>query len=514
MRKTILIAIGLVIALVIQSKAQEKPNDIGKQYFEMGDYFRWANAINGNGDHVKALVSYQKSAALKYPDGIAAVGEMTLKGFGGLHKDEKKAFELFKKAYEMGSGRACYNLAKSYAYGIACEVDYEKMIAYLNEGIKRGDRLSLYGMGDMLYKGWGIEQSYEKAITYFEKAAAMGCASSKYYLGLCYRNGYGVAKNEQKGKEYLQKAAKVNRYANKEIKKAKPETETAKKIKNKEFDTPQSYNKVKHNTKVESLKGEWTGHLSFYDWSGKFKLDEQEVMLTITTNGDQIEGTWTQKGATFAIKGFNNQFGIVFNSGEFDCVDHYVGKVRLKINTGSFEAFKQGGKTVLAGNISLFSITEKAPERPAYIVLSKKNKEEPKLKTAIIPEAQVVNNQNQPTQETVLASTKTQSLPEAQAKQQPVQAPIIIQVQDNAINSRVWPNPFNNRLSIEYNLKTGCETEVRLISIGGMLISVLAKEQRMAGLQTQHFDVSVPNGTYVIQILTDNMKASHIIIKQ
>lgn len=207
MKQIFLLAlVGLTIAMSSPLKAQEGAQDIGRQYFEMGEYFRWANAIDGNGDYVKAIASYQKSASLNYPDGIAAMAEMIMEGRGGLEQNMEKAYALAEKAYKMGSGRACYYLAKTHAYGLGCEIDYAKMIAYLQDGIKRNDRTSLYGMGDMLFKGWGIEQSYEKAIPYFERASEMGCASSKYYLGICYSNGYGVKKDEKKAREYLEKS--------------------------------------------------------------------------------------------------------------------------------------------------------------------------------------------------------------------------------------------------------------------------------------------------------------------
>jgi len=318
--------------------------------------------------------------------------------------------------------------------------------------------------------------------------------------------------------EYLGKAAKTYSYADKELKKTQPETVAAKKIKNKEYDAPQSFVKTKHTAKGGSLAGEWTGYLSYYDWSGKTKLNEQEVKLTIKTSGDQLSGTWEQDGATFGISGFNNQYGIVFNSGEYDCDDHYMGKVRLKINTGTFETFTHGGKTILAGNISLFSITEKAPERPTYLVLSRKMKE----KSATIPEEPVVAKQEPVTPATVVPEVKpvpgiqpvTQKQPEVVLTAQPVQKPIVIRMQENTIKSRVWPVPFNNQISVEYNLNTTCEVEIRLVSMSGKLMNALAKGQRQAGLQTQNFDVSVSPGAYVLQILSGDMSASHIIVKQ
>lgn len=524
-RINLLMIMGILIAISSSLNAQNGAESIGKQYFDMGEYFQWGNGFDEKKDYAKAVIAYQKSAALNNPDGIMGLGEMYEYGLGGLKKDVQKSFKMFVQAYNSGSKRACYNLFRSYAYGLGCEVDYEKMIAYLNEGIKRGDAASMFGMGVMLYKGWGIEQSYEKAIVFFEKSVVMGSLSAKYYLGICYRNGYGVPKDEQKGKYYLDESAKSCHFSQNELKKAESEIKAAKRIPNKEFDSPNSFQKMKHNAKNESFGGDWTGYLSFYDWSGKYKLNEREIALSIKVEGDKFKGICTLEGKTFNINGISNQYGIVFNSGEFDFVDHFMGNVKIKIQAGSFETFTQGNNEILAGNISLFSITDKAPERPAYVVLVKKKEEKvedkKQKKSTSIPELSIVNAQTKPVETSVLANinapnqTLSGNLENVESKiEKSGEEQIINNLQNANINSRVWPVPFKNNLSVEYNLKTDSEIEIHLISMEGKLVGILAKEKRMAGWQIQHFNVNVPKGTYILQLISNNMKTSHIVVKE
>lgn len=530
-RIILLVLIGLSSALFLQLKAQVPAQDIGKQYFEMGEFFRWGHNLKGRSDSTKAVTSYKKSADLNYPDGIMAMGEMYQEGRGGLKKDVQKGFDLIMKAYKLGSGRACYDLGRSYAYGLGCEVDYTKMISYFNDGIKKGDPSSMYGMGNLLYKGWGVEQSYKKAIVLFEKAASLGNASSNYYLGVCYRNGYGVPKNEQKGKVYLDKAAKMCSFSRKELKENIPEIDHTKKIGGKDYDSPKNHSKVKHNAKIESFAGVWVGHIALYDWSGKFKLNEDRIELNIKIDGDKFEGTGNLKGEPINIKGFDNQYGIVFSSGEYNYIDHFMGKVRLKINSGSFESFTQDRKSILAGNISLFSITEKAPERPAYIVLTrkdedklpKKNDEKTPLKSALLSNLPIAKDELQPSKNLIvnkkdlIVVSKNDSIQSPSIVSRDVQSQeeqIVNHLQGNTINSRVWPNPFMNQINVEYNLLTDGEVEIRLISIDGKLMRVLSKENRPAGLQTQQFEVAVTNGTYILQIISNSMKASHKVMRQ
>lgn len=514
-----------VICNNLMAQSINSDQNIGKQYFEMGEFFRWGHGTSGKPSFTKAINAYKKSASLGYPDGIMAIGEMYQKGMGGLKKDVKKAFELFLVAYKMGSGRACYNLGKSYAYGLGCEVDYEKMIFYLNEGVRRDDHSSMYGMGDMLYKGWGVEQSYEKAVELFEKAASLGSLSSKYYLGICYRNGYGVVRDEEKGKGFLKEAASIDKFAKKELNESTPEIERGKKIQNREYDSPGKYKKIDHLINSESIQGNWKGEITIYDWSGQHKLDQKPVELKFEVTGDLFSGNGICNGEPIALNGFNNKFGIEFNSGQFNYVDHYRDSVVLKIETGSFNTFTNGSKIVLAGNISLFSITENTPSRPAFLVITKEKEKEPKEKSSIVAEekqsvtndltnnevetesSEAVPYQDNPNAVTIAVDvSKTVKGTESKS--------LMEQLKTDHFRTRIWPVPFNDNLNIEYNLLSKCAVEIRLLSVDGKLIKTLNSDMQLPGYQKRNFHVTVNPGVYLIQITAGNQHATHRVIKQ
>ncbi|MBN2834184.1 MAG: SEL1-like repeat protein [Candidatus Delongbacteria bacterium] len=482
--------------------------NIGKQYFEMGEFFRWGHGIDGVSDTLKAVWAYKISAAYEYPDGVMAMGEMFQVGHGGLNKNEQIAFNLFVKAYEMGSGRACYNLGMAYAYGLGCTMDYEKMIYYLQEGINRNDHSSMYGMGIMFYRGWGIEQSYEQAVELFEQAAPLGSASANYYLGVCYRNGYGVAKDKQKGNEYLELATRMCPFAEKELLEENPEIEKSKKINKKEYDSPDNYLKVNNKATIKDFEGNWSGYITIYDWSGKYKLDQENIDLNIEIEGDSFTGTGKYSGEDIVINGFNNQYGIEFNSGEFNYVDHYFDTERLKIENGSFETYSHGNRIVLAGSISLFSLTKNTPERPAYIVLTKDKKEEKsKEKSVELPDSIIATIQINTKVDTTNISGSISGGIQKQEN-------IIEQVQNGIVDTRVWPVPFNDVLYVEYNLSIDSDVEIRLISINGKQMITLSKGKRLAGLHKQQLSVSVPQGVYILQVITENQRASKRVIKK
>ncbi|MBS1494175.1 MAG: GIY-YIG nuclease family protein [Bacteroidetes bacterium] len=54
-------------------------------------------------------------------------------------QDDFKAFDLFLKAYNLGSGEACVWIAESKFYGEGCSKNEREAFEYLREGVKRGE---------------------------------------------------------------------------------------------------------------------------------------------------------------------------------------------------------------------------------------------------------------------------------------------------------------------------------------------------------------------------------------
>lgn len=58
-------------------------------------------------------------------------------GSNGYFQDDYEALDFFEKAYNLGSGEACYELGYSYAHGEGCTQNKRTSLQYLKEGVKR-----------------------------------------------------------------------------------------------------------------------------------------------------------------------------------------------------------------------------------------------------------------------------------------------------------------------------------------------------------------------------------------
>ena len=92
-------------------------------------------------------------------------------GMEGFPKDYKKALELLKRAADMGSGRATYNLGCVYFEG-SCGVpkDKKKGVSYFEDAVKMGDVKARYNLG-CLHATAG---NFHLAIKHFRLAAEAG----------------------------------------------------------------------------------------------------------------------------------------------------------------------------------------------------------------------------------------------------------------------------------------------------------------------------------------------------
>jgi TPR repeat protein len=213
----------------------------------------------GNTD--QAIADYKKSADL---DPSGEVGKDALVFLANLEgsilvdqgnaafnaKDYAKANELFRKAADMGSAVAQYNLGNSYYNGHGVTKDYAKAKEWyekagaqgyanakenlanfdssilVDQGLAAKDAgnyakaLELYqkaadmgnssgimNIGFLYYQGLGVPKDTAKAVELWKKAADMGNQMAQHNLGCCYQDGIGVTQNYTKAAEYFEKAA-------------------------------------------------------------------------------------------------------------------------------------------------------------------------------------------------------------------------------------------------------------------------------------------------------------------
>ena len=78
----------------------------------------------------ESLAYYLKAIEMGSAMAMSTLGQQYLQGLFPVEKDEAKAFELFKKAAELGNSEGYYWLAMCYRYGSGVEKDFEKAFNY------------------------------------------------------------------------------------------------------------------------------------------------------------------------------------------------------------------------------------------------------------------------------------------------------------------------------------------------------------------------------------------------
>ena len=161
----------------------------------------------------------------------------------GVQKDYNKAFELFKKASDLGYTTAHGWLADCYFYGQGTKINYEKALQFylkvkprgvieyqigyiyarclstgsdypkaaehFQKGVDFGNTNSMINLGILYYEGKGIQQDYYKAFELFKKASDLENKTAYAWLAECYYYGNGTKKDYQKA---LQLYLKGNLY--------------------------------------------------------------------------------------------------------------------------------------------------------------------------------------------------------------------------------------------------------------------------------------------------------------
>ncbi|RIB16825.1 kinase-like domain-containing protein [Gigaspora rosea] len=125
-------------------------------------------------------------------------------GFG-VEKDEKKAFEYYIKAAELGNSDAMQNVGICYYYGIGVEINYQKSFEYCKRSADLGNASGMNNVGRHYKYGNGIDQDYNKAFEYYKKSANMGLKSAMSNAARCYRNGIGTKRDIQSANYWFKK---------------------------------------------------------------------------------------------------------------------------------------------------------------------------------------------------------------------------------------------------------------------------------------------------------------------
>ncbi len=84
----------------------------------------------------------------------------------------------------------------------------------------------------------------------------------------------------------------------------------------------------------------------------------------------------------------------------------------------------------------------------------------------------------------------------------------------DAMSAKLFPNPFTDEISIEFELKTSCDIKIELLNLSGNKIMEINEGILQPGLQIQKLETGVlPSGIYFIQIKTPDGSTLERVIK-
>lgn len=444
----------------------------------------------GNQDNMLALI--EPCIAQGHAEAENYLGLFYLNGIG-TDKDITKAFAHISSAAHKGYANAQYNLGRLYKYGEGCDLSFTKAIEWFEKATANGNQRAAYTLGYMYYKGFGVEQDYQKAVHWFNRSTD---PMAQHFLGICYYLGYGVTANESRALEillansltvnsktlvtYIQAAQKKkNEAAVAEVMQATTATDST-------YIAPEAITDINIETyndplTKEAITGEWTGKLVQYDWSGNsivriipiaidFKTTNNKVHITTIINHQKQEANalW-QDGNLYVENDLTFTLDKLYSSNPNELSLDYT------VFTLSLEKKELMGNTYLTGFVDTFINSWSEYGQPMDLILKPKGAEE------VIDEAMIA----------ALAAQEDQFI-------------------------KLYPVPFNEQLTVQYQLETAENVYVELISLNGSnKIVILPTTQQQAGDYTYTIPVSstLPEGLYVVRLIAGGQLYTRMIVK-
>lgn len=424
------------------------------------------------------------------------LGMLYLNGIG-IEKDAEQAFLHMSNAASKGYDNAQYNLGRLYKYGTGCKLDFQKAMDWFETATANGNQRAAYSLGYMYYKGYGVPQDYTKAVYWFERSDD---PMAKHFLGLCYYLGYGVAANEDKALEILLNNPIINSqtlvsYIEKE-QKENIETKVAADL----IGTTVASNpiaadvvtEIKHELKymsdealeLKDIKGSWTGKVIQYDWSGKHIQRIMPVVINITV--DDTTGA-VQFVSTIEDQEYSSK-------AIWEDETLYLENLTETITLNELYPSHPIDQTL---NYNLFSTSlQKYTHQGVNYIIGHLDSYIPKWTEYGAPMGLVLKPEGTQSNldEEVLMALATQ--------------------EDHFI--KLYPVPFNDQITVQYQLETASNVYVELISLNGnnkIVIHPTISQHAGDHTYTIPVDNTLPVGLYVVRLIAGNQIYTRMIIK-
>ena len=434
----------------------------------------------------RALELYTECAINGNARAMNAVGVQYRLGLGA-DTNFTTALQWFQKSAAAGYARAWFNLGLMYKYGSGVARDYKMAFNCFATSAAMGEPSGYYGEGYMLYKGLGCAQDYPGAFAAFQAGAAGGKASCMYFLGLCYRNGYGVAVNTDSARYWLSKASAMGyRFAGDEMHMPAPENITAagklirqagnaKSISAMANDPVNQYTRLPYGGINGQLSGRYEGYLLKYDYSGKTVIEASNLKLDLDCDSGSVRGQWDEADSlSISLQGGLADSNIVFNGMQYRKTDHYHSSIPLTYDfqNATLHVARDSGNVFLTGELRLYTVEKKEPERPVTIVLQRTRAADDK------PAGEMSSSG-----------------------------------QETASSFTVFPNPFSTVCNVQFNLPQTSNVYAEVLTADGKSLLVVPVANLSGGSYLLPVSFRGTAGIYMLRVVIGTKSYVRAIIK-
>jgi TPR repeat protein len=178
MRRLILIALPVIIAIGVYSAALAGPLEDGRAAHDRGDWQTTLKLLQPLADQGNAEA--EDKIGDVYGNGQA------------VPQDYVEAVKWYRKAADQGNADAQTDLCSMYYKGHGVPQDYAEAVQWCRKAADQGNAQAQFGLGQMYYQGKGVPQNYAEAVQWCRKAADQGNAQAQFLLGSMYEEGLAV----------------------------------------------------------------------------------------------------------------------------------------------------------------------------------------------------------------------------------------------------------------------------------------------------------------------------------
>lgn len=176
---------------------------------EQGDvvssYYVGLCYLNGNGieqDEERGLYHLEVASNGNYKDAMFLLASKLEES------DPTKALMLLDKCAQLDDAEAYYKLGKWYGIGYNVIKDEKKSFDYYTKASNLGHYSAMCNLGIAYVNGKGVKTCYELGVYWFKKASEGNVVNAKFNLAYCYENGIGTNKDIAQAINYYTSAAR------------------------------------------------------------------------------------------------------------------------------------------------------------------------------------------------------------------------------------------------------------------------------------------------------------------